>query len=60
MVVAVVVGLTVAGIVTVVDGLSWGEAEGDEVPPLQAVAITSRSPAIRGRRIESTVRLGGQ
>ena len=55
----VVAGLTVAGAVRVVDGMP-GDAEGGEVPSLQAVAIASRSPAIRARRIESTVRLGGQ
>ena len=52
-------GLTVVGVVTVVDGAE-GDAEGDEVPPLQAVAVRSRSPAIRSRRIDSTVRLGGR
>ncbi len=60
MVVVVVVASTVAGAVTVVDGLPPGEAEGDEAPWLQAVTITSTSPAIRGRRIDSTVRVGGE
>lgn len=58
--VLVVVGLTVVGGAAVVDGLSPGEADGEEVPSLQAVAITSSSPAIRRRRIDSTVRLAGQ
>ncbi|HEV2759347.1 MAG TPA: hypothetical protein VGV86_07225 [Acidimicrobiales bacterium] len=51
--------MVVTVVVAVVDGLP-GEADREGVAPLHAVAIMSRSPAIRETRIESTVRAGGQ